>query len=172
MKRPLIVVATVACVAVLAACATASPDIVSPYAAQRLSTVIDAVVLSVRPVVIDGTQSGLGAATGAAIGGIAGSSVGGYRDSFAAGIIGAVVGGIVGNTVERGATRQAAVEVVVQLRNGERRSVVQAEGQEIFAPGDPVLLITTGGRTTVTKTPVTLMPVPSASPAAPPAARH
>jgi outer membrane lipoprotein SlyB len=166
MKRLMITVTTVACAAVLAACATANPDVVSPYAAQRLSTVVDAVVLSVRPVVIDGSQSGLGATAGGVIGSVAGSSAGGYRDSFALGIIGAVVGGVVGNAVERGATTQPGVEIVVQLRNGERRSVIQAQGQETFATGDSVILINTDGRVRVTKAPVMLMPA-SPAPAAP-----
>ncbi len=147
----------------LAACTTTSPDVVSRNDAQRLSTVLDAVVLTTRPVVVDGTQSGIGAAAGGVVGGVAGSSVGGSREAVAVGIIGAVVGGVVGNAIERSSTREEAVEILVQLKNGDRRSVVQAKAAENFQPGDPVILVTTGGRVRVTKAPVV---VPSVAPAA------
>jgi outer membrane lipoprotein SlyB len=44
------------------------------------------------------------------------------------------------------------------MRNGERRAIVQARGQEIFNPGDPVILITTGGKTRVAKAPPITQP--------------
>ena len=68
--------------------------------------------------------------------------------------LGAVVGGVIGNATERLSTREEAVEILVQLRNGDRRSVVQAKASETFAPGDPVILVTTGGKVRVTKAPV------------------
>ena len=137
----------------LAACSTSSPDVVQRNDAQRMSQVQDATVLSVRPVTVDGSQSGVGAATGAVIGGVAGSRVGGSREGIIVGVLGAVLGGVVGNAAERSGTREDAVEVLVQLRNGERRSVVQARGAEVLAPGEPVILTTTGGKTRVTRAP-------------------
>ncbi len=151
MKRNLFAIALAVA---LAGCTTTSPDVVSRNEAQRLSTVVDAVVLTLRPVVVDGTQSGIGAAAGTVVGGIAGSGVGGSRESAVVGIIGAVVGGVIGNATERLSTREEAVEILVQLRNGDRRSVVQAKAGENFAPGDPVILVTTGGKVRVTKAPV------------------
>ena len=163
MKRLLIATAAVA---VLAACTTTSPDVVSRNEAQRLSTVVDAVVLSTRPGVVDGSQSGIGSAAGGVVGGVAGSSVGGRREAVAVGIIGAVVGGVVGNAMERASTREEALEILVQLRNGERRSVVQAKAAETFAPGDAVILVTTGGKVRVTKAPVVpAAPAPDRPPA-------
>lgn len=140
----------------LGACTTTSPDMVQRNDAQRMSTVLDAVVLTTRPVVVDGTQSGIGAAAGGVAGGIAGGSVGGRRESIVVGILGAVIGGVVGNAVERNTTREEAVEILVQLKNGDRRAVVQAKAGETFAPGDPVILVTTGGRVRVTKAPVVM----------------
>lgn len=150
----------------LSACATSSPDVIERDEAQRLSTVADAVVLNVRPVVIDGSQSGLGGAAGAAIGGIAGASVGGRREQAIVGVLGAVAGAVVGNTAERMGTREEAVELLLQItRTGERRAVVQATGNEQFQPGEAVLLVTSGGKVRVMKAP----PKPD-SPAAKPAA--
>ncbi len=152
----------------LAACTTTSPDVVSRNEAQRLSAVVDAVVLSTRQVIVDGTQTGIGAAAGSVAGGVAGSSVGGSREAVIVGVIGAVIGGVVGNVAERAATREEAVEVLVQLKNGDRRSVVQARASETFAPGDAVLLVTTGGKVRVTKAPpVNVQPSAPATPAAP-----
>ena len=137
----------------LAGCTTTSPDVISRNDAQRMSTVVDAVVLSTRPVVVDGTQSGVGAAVGSVAGGVAGSSVGGSREAIVVGVLGAVIGGVIGNAVERNTTREEAVEVLVQLRNGERRSVVQAKAGETLAAGDAVILVTTGAKVRVTKAP-------------------
>lgn len=138
---------------VLAACSTTSPDVVQRADAQRLSTVIDATVLSVRPVTVDGTQSGVGSVAGGLAGGVAGASVGGRREGIIIGVLGAVAGAVAGNAIERSATREDAVEILLQLRNGERRAIVQARGSETLQPGDPVILVTTGGKARVTKAP-------------------
>jgi len=158
MQRLIVRTTALAALLALTACATSSPDVVSRYEAQRMSNVIDAVVLSTRPVVVDGSQSGVGAVAGGVVGGVAGSGVHGHRGSAVVGVIGAVVGSVVGNAVERNATREEAVEILVQLKNGDRRSVVQARASEAFNPGDPVILVTTGGRVRVTKAPVARLP--------------
>lgn len=137
----------------LGACSTTSPDVIQPGDAQRLSQVQDATVLSVRSVTVDGSQSGIGGTSGAVIGGVAGSSVGGRREAIAVGVLGAVAGAVVGNVIERSATREDAVEILLQLRNGERRAIVQAKGSETLNAGDAVILVTTGGKTRVTKAP-------------------
>ncbi len=161
MNRLLVHSTALASMLVLAACSTTSPDVVSRNEAQRLSTVVDAVVLNSRPVVVEGQQSGIGAAAGGVAGGVAGSSVGGSREAVVVGILGAVAGGVIGNAVERSTTREDAVEILVQLKNGDRRSVVQAKAAESFNPGDPVILVTTGGRVRVTKAPVVTAPTPA-----------
>ena len=150
MKRS---IAALAVVATLAACSTTSPDVIQKGDAQRLSQVQDATVLSVRPVVVEGNQSGVGAAAGGIAGGVAGSSVGGRREAAVVGVLGAVAGAVVGNAVERMSTREEAVEILIQLKNGERRAIVQAKGNETLAAGDSVILVTTGGKTRVTRAP-------------------
>jgi outer membrane lipoprotein SlyB len=146
----------------LAACTTTSPDVIQKGDAQRLSQVQDATVLSVRPVVVEGNQSGVGAAAGGIAGGVAGSSVGGRREGVVVGVLGAVAGAVVGNAVERMGTREDAVEILVQLRNGERRAIVQAKGNETLVPGDAVILVSTGGKTRVSRAP-TVVPAGSKS---------
>ncbi len=150
MKKLLIALSVTAA---LSACSTTSPDVIQRADAQRMSQVQDATVLSVRAVTVEGSQSGGGAAAGGVIGGIAGSSVGGYREGIVAGVLGAVVGAVAGNAVERMSTREEAVEVLVQLRNGERRAIVQAKAGETLSAGDAVILVTTGGKVRVTRAP-------------------
>ena len=48
MRRTSLTLATAALAAALAGCATSSPDVISRNDTQRLSTVLDARVLSVR----------------------------------------------------------------------------------------------------------------------------
>lgn len=166
--RPLFAFAG-ACLAVaLTACSTTSPDVIKPGDAQRLSQVSDAVVLGVRPVTVEGSQSGIGAAAGAVVGGIGGSMASSHNPTAAAlGVVGAVVGGVVGNAAERFGTRESALEILLQMPNGERRAIVQAAGSESFQPGDAVILVTTGGKTRVMLAPKTtpaspVAPAPSA----------
>ena len=144
---------SVAAASFLAACSTTSPDVIQRGDAQRLAQVQDATVLSVRSVVVDGNQSGGGAAAGGVIGGIAGSTVGGRREGAVVGVLGAVVGAVAGNAVERMSTREDAVEILVQLRNGERRAIVQAKATEALNAGDQVILVTTGSKVRVTRAP-------------------
>jgi outer membrane lipoprotein SlyB len=59
-------------------------------------------------------------------------------------------------------TREDAVEILVQLRNGERRAIVQAKGNETLVPGDAVILVSTGGKTRVSRAP-TVVPAGSKS---------
>jgi outer membrane lipoprotein SlyB len=153
MFKQLILAASVATLGALSACQTANPDIVSRNDAQRMSSVQDGTILSIRPVTIDGSQSGGGGAAGAIAGGVAGSNVGGPRGSVLVGLAGAIAGGVIGNAAERAATKEDGVEILVQLKNGERRSIVQGKGNEVLAAGDPVIMVTTGGKVRVMKAP-------------------
>jgi outer membrane lipoprotein SlyB len=161
MNKSLIVLALAAA---LGACSTTSPDVVQRGDAQRLASVQDATVLSVRSVTVDGSQSGVGATTGAVLGGVAGSTRSSGREQAAIGVIGAVAGAVVGHAIERSATREDAVEILLQMKNGERRAIVQAKAGESFNAGDPVILVTTGGKTRVTRAPagtVATQPLPA-----------
>jgi outer membrane lipoprotein SlyB len=155
----------------LAACATSDPNVVPVYGAQRISHVFDATVLSVRPVTIDGSQSGLGAGAGAIVGGIAGSTIGANSGAAIASMIGAVVGGVAGNAIERDSTKQNGVEIIVQMRDGQRRAVIQAVTSDAWAPGDPVIVIVTGGNARIARAPqvapVPAYPAPATYPSAP-----
>ncbi|MEI6619553.1 MAG: hypothetical protein WCO17_10535 [Betaproteobacteria bacterium] len=143
-----------ALLAALAGCATSSPDVIRRQDTQTMSQVHDAVVITVRTVTVDGNQTGMGAAVGGVVGalaGSAGSSV--QREQNALGLLAGVAGAMAGNAIERMGTREEALEVIVQLRNGERRAIVQAKGSEMLAAGDPVIIVTTGNKVRVSKAP-------------------
>jgi outer membrane lipoprotein SlyB len=161
----------VAALGALAACQTANPDVVNRYDAQRMSSVQDATVLSVRAVTLQGQDTGVGTVGGAVIGGIAGSNVGGPRTGGIVGIVGAIAGGVIGNAAERNATKENGVELLLQLANGERRQITQGVGSDVFAPGEPVVIVTTGGRVRVMRAPdiTSGSAAPSAYPATVPA---
>lgn len=145
---------TVALAAVMGACATSSPDVIQRGDAQRMAQVQDGVVLSVRNVVVDGSQSGIGAAVGGVVGAIGGASGSGVqREAQVLGVLAGVAGAAAGNVIERFATKEDAVEILVQLKGGDRRAIVQAKGSELLAAGDSVIIVTTGGKVRVTKAP-------------------
>ena len=142
-------VAVVALSAMLAGCASSkSGDVYSREEALREQSVRLATVESVRPVRIQGTRSGIGAAAGGVVGGVAGSGVGHGKGATIAGVLGAVGGGVAGQALEEGTTRRSGVEITVRLQNGELRAIVQEETDK-FVPGQRVRLLTSGGVTRV-----------------------
>lgn len=154
MRKAIQLVLVLSIAATLGACASSSPDVIQRGEAQRMAQVEDAVVLSIRTVTVDGSQSGTGAVVGGvvgAIGGFGGSSV--QREAQVLGVLAGVAGAAAGNVIERFATREEAVEILVQLKGGERRAIVQAKGTEKMEAGDPVIIVTTGGKVRVTKAP-------------------
>jgi outer membrane lipoprotein SlyB len=139
---------------VLGGCASSDPDIISRDNTQTMSKVLDGVVLSVRQVTVDGSQSGVGAMVGGVVGAIGGSAGSGVqRESQVLGVLGAVAGAAAGNAAERLVTKEDAIEILVQLTGGERRAIVQAKGAQSFQPGDAVIIVTTGNKVRVTKAP-------------------
>ena len=154
MKKLANLTLVLAVAAVLGACASSSPDVIARGDTQRMAQVQDGVVLSVRSVVVDGSQSGIGATVGGvvgAVGGYGGSGV--QREAQVLGVLAGVAGAAAGNAIERFSTREDAVEILVQLKGGDRRAIVQAKAAEVLAPGDAVILVTTGGKVRVTKAP-------------------
>jgi outer membrane lipoprotein SlyB len=148
MKITLLAV-SLAAATILAGCATSkSGDVYSRDEALREQQVRLATIESVRPVTIQGTRSGIGAAAGGITGGVAGSGVGHGKGSSIAGVLGAVGGGVAGQAIEEGATRKNGVEITVRLENGELRAIVQEETDK-FVAGQKVRLLTAGGVTRV-----------------------
>lgn len=157
MKKSLIlnsitVITVVTTAAMLSACAVAptSSNVYRTSQTQNEQSVRMGVVESVREVLIDKGQSGVGTAAGAALGGIAaGSSIGKGNGSLAAGIIGAVAGGMIGQSVESNMNNRKGFEITVRLDNGEMKAITQ-DADELFRAGDRVRLLSNGRTTRVT----------------------
>ena len=154
MKKLISLALVIAAIATLAACASSSPDTIRRSDTQTLSQVQDGVVLSVRPVSVEGSQSGVGGVVGGVVGAIAGSAGSSVqREQNVLGLLGAVAGAAAGNAMERIGTKEEAVEIIVQLKNGDRRAIVQAKGGETLLAGDKVILVTSGGKVRVSRAP-------------------
>ncbi|MEF9943485.1 MAG: glycine zipper 2TM domain-containing protein [Burkholderiaceae bacterium] len=151
MSRTLLVAAVVAAVG-LAGCQTTntSANVYRADQAQREQIVRMATVESIKSVLIEQTESGLGVMSGAALGGVAGSAIGQGRGSAVAAIAGAVAGGLLGNAAEAQIGRKQGFEITVRLDNGEMRAIVQ-DADTSFVPGERVRLLTQGGVTRVSK---------------------
>ena len=145
--------AAVALAALLAGCA--GPAATSGvYRAGQTGTeqvVRMATVESVREVVINRGETGVGTGAGAIVGGVAGSNVGKGRGAVVGSVLGAVAGGVIGQAVERGTNTVRGLEITVRLDSGELRAITQ-EADESFRPGDRVRLLSGGrGGTRVTR---------------------
>jgi len=118
--------------------------------ARRPQSVQFGMVEYVRPVVIEGTKTGVGAVSGAAVGGIGGSTIGGGKGSAAAAVLGAVAGGVAGGMAEESLTKRQGVELTVRLDSGQIIAVVQeVSSTTSFQVGDRVRVLTLNGETRV-----------------------
>ncbi|MET3105199.1 outer membrane lipoprotein SlyB [Oxalobacteraceae bacterium GrIS 2.11] len=107
------------------------------------------VVESIRNVVIDNGQSGVGVLGGAALGGLAGNTIGKGNGSVAGAIGGAIAGGLIGQQVEKSVNNKPGLEITVKLDNGNLTAITQ-DADEQFNVGDRVRLLSNGRTTRVT----------------------
>lgn len=119
--------------------------------ARRVYEVRMGVVEAVRPVRIEGTDSGVGATSGAVVGGVAGSSVGQGKGAIVGAVLGAVVGGVAGQAMEEQATKKAGLEIVVRLDSGRTIAIVQEDRGEDLRVGDRVRILESGGEARVSR---------------------
>ncbi|ODU57063.1 MAG: hypothetical protein ABS99_05255 [Acetobacteraceae bacterium SCN 69-10] len=149
--RPLLASAALATLLGVAACAPQYTN--STYTGAdigRTAMVTYGTILSMRPVVVQGSPGGVGTLGGAALGGVAGSFIGGDpRSNILGAVGGAIVGGIAGNALERGVSQGNAVEFIIREDSGQTVSVVQTN-EEQFREGDRVAL-TRGARTRIAR---------------------
>lgn len=111
----------------------------SAHSVGQISRSDSGVVVSSRPIRIEGSQSGVGVAGGAALGGLAGSEIGANNKGHAAGAIaGAILGGLLGAAAEKSATEKSGFAYTVQLDStGEYITITQG-GDYAIPNGTPV----------------------------------
>jgi len=132
----------------LSGCTSQSGSSYSRTQTRGEMTVRMGVVQAVRPVAIEGSQSGVGAVTGGVVGGIAGSNVGQGKGSSVGTVLGAVLGGLAGNAVEDRTSKKDGVEITIKLEGGQIIAVTQ-EAEEVFRAGDHVRVLSGSGVTRV-----------------------
>ena len=150
LKRSIVAALALSAAVAVSGCATPYPA--GPYyygPAPRAQSVEMGVVESVRPVGLQGPDTGLGTLGGAALGGWAGSGIGSGGGNAAAIVGGVILGSLVGNTLEREAARRPGVELTVRLDAGRMIAVVQDAAGEPFRPGDRIRVVSDGYYTRV-----------------------
>ncbi|WP_246521987.1 outer membrane lipoprotein [Neoroseomonas terrae] len=127
----------------LMACAPAGNSVVSHNALGSSGYVSAGTIVGMRPVQVQGSRSGVGAAGGAVAGGLIGSTIGGdWRARTVAGVVGALAGGLAGGAIEEGVTRGNAMEFIIRDDNGQMRSVIQTNEQNLGV-GERVIMTQT-----------------------------
>lgn len=106
-------------------------------------------VTSVRNVLIENEQSGVGTAAGGIIGGVAGSEIGEGKGRVVGSVLGSVLGGVVGSKIDKNVQTKQGIEVTVRLRDGNTVAISQL-ADERFRVGDSVKVLTNNGRARVT----------------------
>lgn len=138
-------------------CASNSPDVMISPEVRRVSYADRGVVVAARPVTLTNPS-----AWGLVVGAMAGAELsrpnhgrdrGNYpryrldtRQAF-----GAIAGATVGHSVATMLSREDGVELIVQMQSGRDIVVVQGEGADQFAPGDPVSVVSVDGRARVVR---------------------
>ncbi len=126
---------------VAAGCAASrSGAVYSRDQARAAVEVYNGVVEEVREVMIEGTQTPIGAIAGGVMGGVLGRGVGGGSGRDIATVGGALGGAAVGATAEERLTRRRGLEIQVRLDDGRTLVVVQ-EADVMFAPGERVRVL-------------------------------
>ncbi len=120
--------------------AKTNPSVYSRGQAKKMQRVQMGEVISVRPVEIEGSKSGVGAVAGGIGGGLIGSGIGKGSGRKVATGVGIVGGAVAGAIIEEKLTHRRGLEVTVRLDNGEHISIVQGT-EENLIPGDRVRII-------------------------------
>lgn len=145
-----VLVAAVLAVLASGCASTLSGESYSRDEARRPQQVQIGVIEFLRPVVIEGTKTPIGAGAGAIVGGIAGSAVGEGRGSAIGSVLGSVAGGLAGAAAEEQVTKRQGIEITVRLESGKVIAVVQEESsKESFTVGERVRVLTISGTTRV-----------------------
>jgi outer membrane lipoprotein SlyB len=130
---------------VLGGCQTTGQNVYDAREVGKAREVKFATVLAVREVEVKGSR-GTGTLAGAAAGGIGSSAIGQGRGQAGAILAGVLLGGIIGALFEEAVTSRTALEYTLVLDTGSALTVVQdrVEGNQVFQPGDRVLLQSSG----------------------------
>ena len=125
----------------ISACASdISADSYQASSVGQTAPVDDGVIVDVRTVNIQGSDSPFGAAAGGVAGGFAASTIGRGKGSVLAAVGGALAGAMLGNFTQKELTEQTALQYFVKLSNGKVVSVIQGR-KDPLRVGQKVLVV-------------------------------
>lgn len=128
---------------VLPGCASRGGRTYTDGEVRQVQRVQQGTVLDVTEVMVSEDSSLLGPTIGGVAGGVIGSLFGHGTGRTLAVIGGAAIGALTGAAVESGVRRYKALQITMQMDNGDSLVVVQGF-DEFFIKGDRVRVITTG----------------------------
>jgi len=106
------------------------------------NAIFEGTIVSVTPITVRGSNSGVGATVGAVGGGLAGSQVGGRNSTQAIGALGgAVLGGLLGSAVENAGTRSQGYSYLIRGANGVVEEFPQLGDGAPIAVGSKVFVV-------------------------------
>ncbi|MGK5080339.1 glycine zipper 2TM domain-containing protein [Janthinobacterium sp. HLX7-2] len=129
-----------AATAVLSGCANTGPSQSQYYPANQPESATYGTIDTIQIVQGGGQTSGTGAVVGGIAGALLGNTIGSGGGRTAATVAGAVAGGVVGNQVEGRRQQGQAYQISVRLDNGEYRTVVQDNVNDL-RPGNRVRVV-------------------------------
>ena len=129
-----------AATAVLSGCANTGPSQSKYYPASQPESAMYGTIDTIQIVQGGGQTSGAGAVVGGIAGALLGNTIGSGGGRTAATVAGAVAGGVVGNQVEGRRQQGQAYQISVRLDNGEYRTVVQDNVNDL-RPGNRVRVV-------------------------------
>ncbi|NLB70209.1 MAG: glycine zipper 2TM domain-containing protein [Lentisphaerae bacterium] len=122
-------------------CQSYRGDVYSRDEARSGNAVLNATVMAVKDVTIEGTEGALGGIGGAVLGGLTGRAVGGGSGKNIATAAGAIGGALAGAAIESAVTTKSAIEITVQYENGAIEAIVQEPGRDLFQVGQAVQVL-------------------------------
>lgn len=131
----------------LGGCAQIQPMGTSQYSLQQANqamSVVIGTVLSIKHVVIQANNTGVGTAAGAVGGGFLGSRIGQGNGSILGAVVGAIAGGVAGHIIENKATNTPALQLTVGLDKTSQVIMVTEKTNQIFNIGDKVNVVGLG----------------------------
>ncbi|SCA62650.1 Outer membrane lipoprotein pcp [Chlamydiales bacterium SCGC AG-110-M15] len=91
-------------------------------------------------------ENTLGAVGGGVTGAVVGSNIGKGKGSEVGSVVGALAGAVLGSMAEKKLKEQMGMEYVVELSNGELRTVVQGTNQALSVGQNVLLMVGKTGR--------------------------
>jgi len=127
--------------------ATQSGSMYTRDQARQPLSIYYGTILEVKPATIEGTKSAVGPAMGAAAGAAVGNTIGHGTGRTLATVAGGILGTLAGGAAEEAATRKDALEITVELDDGQIMAVVQV-ADEAYRVGDRIRIIKSPDGTT------------------------